>query len=180
MKGEALSRFGARGDELSESLFPSSPQILLEVQGVEEHHIHLSHRKRSLLAELPPQQASRTGHRVFGRILAEVLERSQSTLAELNLVENEQRAPWDYGKTRKSLERRDQPLRVERSLEQLGRARTLGEINVDEVIEAPSTEALKRIGFPNLPCAEEQQGLALRRHLPLLQAGIDYSFHHSS
>ena len=116
--------------------------------------------------ERDPKEGARHGDGVLGCLLAEVLEGREGARHRLDLIEDDEgRVRVDRLAGGGGYARQD-PVRVERPLEQLDHGRIVLQAHVGHVLEAGPSELLQDPGLAHLAGATQNQGLPTFVGLP--------------
>ena len=165
-------------DPLDQRLFPHREEEFLHIHRIHRAAVHLSDREGVFFAiDRYAEQTARRNDMILRCFLAKVFQRSYGTLAELHLIEHDQRPtfcdrlPADVREDRQQIRRGDV----------LGKGCRQGfvrlEIEVRNVVVFFLAELEYGIGLADLPRALQHQRLSILALLPAFQVIKHLSIH---
>ena len=155
-------------DPLHQISLSAGQQKFLHIHRVEGFHVHLPHRERELPAvDCYPQQTAAGNHMVLRGLFAEVFQGGQRPFAQLHLIKNYQRLfpndrlPGDAG------QQGDKIAGLNTFIKSLDQAGICLEIEIGHIFIVLLSKFQQNVGFAHLPCALQNQGLAIGAVLPV-------------
>ena len=153
----------------------------LHIHRIKRFHIDLSYRKREFLsARRNAEQAACRDDVIIRSILAKIFERSQSSFAELHLVEYNQRfflhdgLPCDMGQNRYQI------IGADVFLKGFVQLWIRFKVKVCHIFVMGASKLQNGIGLSNLSCTLQNKGLTVFTFFPRFQEAHNLSIHKQS
>ena len=152
---------------------------LVKLKRIHRLHDYFSYRERIFFPVYRhTKQASRRRDMIFRRFFCKIFQRSKRTFTGLDLIKYEERLSRNDLFAEIFLQKTDQTVRLQITIEKLSDNRHPFKIDIYEILIIISSEILKRICLPYLPCAIQDQRHTVPFHvLPFQKFCSNISFH---